>query len=94
MIEIIRRACSIIPASEVTFLSLRMYLYSKVLSQTDKPLPVIIFPLAINSIEHTENVYNVHCEVLYLQKQGIEPVANGAMVEVVASKMMSCRLDS
>ncbi len=38
-------------------------------------------------------VYHAHCKVLYLQKHGTELVANGAMVEVVALKLMSCRFD-
>ncbi len=64
------------------------------LTRTDKPLPVIVFTLATNSTEHTENVYRMHCKVLYdLQKQGIEPIANGAMVEVVPLKLMGCRFN-
>ncbi len=46
-----------------------------------------------NSAECTENSYRAHCKVLYLQKQGIEPVANGTMVETVALKLMGCRFD-
>ncbi len=64
-----------------------------VLTRTHKTLPIIVFTLATNSAEHTENVYHMHCKVLYLQKQSIEPVANSAMVEVVALKLMGCRLD-
>ncbi len=47
--------------------------------------------IATNSAEHTENTYHVHYKVLYLQKQGIEPVANCAMVEIVALKLKGCR---
>ncbi len=56
---------------------------SGVLTRTDKPLLVIVFTLATNSAVCTETVYHVHCKVLYLQMLGIEPVANGAMVEIV-----------
>ncbi len=63
------------------------------LTRTDKPLLAIVFILATNSTERTETVYHVHCKVLYLQKYGIEPVANSAMVGVVALKLMGCRFD-
>ncbi len=56
-----------------------------VLTRTDKSLPVIVFTLATNSAEGTENV-----KVLYLQKFGIEPVASGIVVEVVALQLMGC----
>ncbi len=35
----------------------------------------------------------MHLKVLYLQNRTIKPVANGAMVAVVASKLMGCRFD-
>ncbi len=54
----------------------------EVLAQTDKPLLVIVFTLATNSAECTENV--TVRTVLHLRKCGIEPVANGAVVEVAA----------
>ncbi len=62
------------------------------LTRTDKPLPVIVFTLATNNTERIENVH-AHCKVLYLQKQGIEPVADDVTVEVVALKLMGCRFD-
>ncbi len=65
----------------------------EVLIRTDKPLLDIVFTLTINSAEHTENVYCAHCYVLYLQKQGIEPLANDTMVEVQALKLSGCRFD-
>ncbi len=63
------------------------------LTWTDKPLLVRVFTLATNSVERTETVYCAHCKVLYLQKHGIEPVANGTMVEVATLKLMGCRFD-
>ncbi len=47
----------------------------------------------MNSAKHTETVYRAHYKILYLQKHSIEPVANGVMVKVVASKLMGCRFD-
>ncbi len=58
------------------------------LTPTDKPLLVIVFTLATNSADSTENVYHMYCKVFYLRKQHIEPVANGAMVEIVALKLI------
>ncbi len=71
----------------------KLHAHQGTLTRTDKPLPVIVFTLATNSAEHTENVNRANCKVLYLQKQGTEPVANGAMVEVLTVKLMGCRFD-
>ncbi len=55
------------------------------------PLCAIVFTLATNRAERTENDYRAHCKVLYPQKRSIEPVANGTMIEVVALKLTGCR---
>ncbi len=38
--------------------------------------------------------YHAYYKVLYLQKHGIEPVGNGAVVEVAALGLMGCRFDT
>ncbi len=63
------------------------------LIRTDKLSPVTVCILATNSADRTENVYHAHCKILYLQKQGIEPVADDAMVEVVALKLLGSKFD-
>ncbi len=61
------------------------------LTRTDKQLLVIVLTLATNCAERTKNVYSEYCKVLHLQKQSMKPVANGAMVEILALKLMGCR---
>ncbi len=57
----------------------------------NKPLLVIAFTLATNSAECTETVYCAHCKLTY--KALFTPVANGAVVRVVALKLMGSRFD-